>query len=84
MPSEIAKFLPSADGKNFYHFKVRSVILLSIFVANGTYSGIFMIKLVANIAWKRNVKLSLSQNVIKARKCHFFEKICLNFCGTFY
>ena len=54
LPFEMAKIFPSADGKKFYHFKVKSVTFFSIWVVNGTYVGLFRIKLVAYIAWMRN------------------------------
>ena len=54
LPFEMAKILRSADGKNFCHFKVKSVIQFAIWVANWAYNGLFRFELVENIAWKRN------------------------------
>ena len=55
LPFEMAKFFPSANGKNFCHFKVKSVIIFSIWIVNGTYWGHFRVKLEANISWNKNV-----------------------------
>ena len=37
LPFEMEKFFPSANGKNFCHFKVKSVTLFSIWLRYWTY-----------------------------------------------
>ena len=58
LPFEMAKIFPSANGKNFCHFKLWSVILFSIYVVNWAFCHLFSVKLIVNIAWKRNIEKS--------------------------